>query len=868
MKSAKMQKLKGILEDYTIIKDYINRMDASIIPHKQIKGVKFDGVAAVFTLFEWILMSATVFIYLKMLYSAIYLLPYVITSNLVYVGISSFLPFVVWALSTTSDYMSFHAKKRFYFYLCCFHAFSICLQSFYHPLYKIAVLIIQHIRITPIFTSTMAMNFACEFILLGLIGIGSALIHITAKELVKPGLVSMISTFRFHHYVDFRPYKQYRYDLSYANEVENGKKVVIKDKDRFTGSLVDGGSGTGKTSLIGMNTANEDLNRKLANLKLIEEEAFLLAKEGKIKLKNANISSIYSEGFFNIKAFTDNKNDKLIKRLSLKYPNCGLTIMAPDNSLIDDMINLVEKKGVEKYYVVDPSLDEKTKKLKKNLIGFNPFRLISSWRKLTIEQLEDEVSAVANLIADVLITVSNSEGAKTDLFYDGINRAVTVNISTVMALGVPLVHNRFATFEDFSYCVNDFTLLAPYVDKLEEMYGKVGKIIVPQKHNARRMDPNNDFEPQKIKLGIANEAMSDIEEEFEDDSLSKSKNPFKVAISQIKAELIGDGASSMFEQARGLRNMINIFMGNPKLRRLYTMKDSLDFDEMMDKGYIVFVNTVLSEGQVTSKSFGLFFLLMYKRAMFRRSVESRTTCYQSFLTDELPKYNTLEWEDMVTLARKFGIMFTGVIQSLGQFSKNETTKFLEDVFVGVGTQVVFGRAGVKDMEYFSKLDGNVYKDLERNSVSSNSIIEDNANQNFGVMTERKAVVNREGSEIRNVDFKEFTVYTCNEGYTSPSKLAKGYFLDKTDAYKKAPKANCDWESIESFIIQNQVDIEEEMSNKTAASDMIEDYIDNLESDIMFTGVEYKEDTSPKSSNKKDNSEGTKSSDVSKLLKYL
>ena len=105
------------------------------------------------------------------------------------------------------------------------------------------------------------------------------------------------------------------------------------------------------------------------------------------------------------------------------------------------------------------------------------------------------------------------------------------------------------------------------------------------------------------------------------DKIRKGKeSPYYQDILFVKDELLGASSQEMFNQARGLRIIMNIFLSDPRIREVLTAteEEALDLDAMLETGQLVVINTAAEFGQGKSTALGLFFLLNLKIAVFKR----------------------------------------------------------------------------------------------------------------------------------------------------------------------------------------------------------------------------------------------------------
>ncbi len=156
---------------------------------------------------------------------------------------------------------------------------------------------------------------------------------------------------------------------------EYHKKVVMPESSRYQSLLVCGGSGSGKTSLVYEPLMAKDIERKYFFREASKELGFTALKT-KIATLNRPYDNDYLNKNFNLNMLTplagkENLFNTYLKKMILGtingetvYRNLGLTLMAPDDEVINHMTDVCKNFGIE-YDIIDPSNN--------NSIGLNPF---------------------------------------------------------------------------------------------------------------------------------------------------------------------------------------------------------------------------------------------------------------------------------------------------------------------------------------------------------------------------------------------------------------------------------------------------------------------------------------------------------------
>ena len=530
------------------------------------------------------------------------------------------------------------------------------------------------------------------------------------------------------------------YDLRIVRDINSGKYITVTEKDRFLHFLCDGSSGTGKTSSTILPAIRDDLDahcrmedKQLEALKEMEErgEIFYVSHGRKPGIGDF-LPAVHEKSLKepDTEAQEARIREKL-NELALLYPVAGITVLAPDDSLTDDVCRLCEARGLT-YNRIDPTRLADGRR-KENSIGMNPFYLRGDMNGEDRNQL---IVKKAVIFADVMQAITELKG-KSDSYFSGVNRQMIANLAILVMLTVPALHQRQATPMDLQEAINDF-------DKL------------------------------KIPLARLKE-------------LDQGINQFQFVIKYIESDLLGSGRLKMEDQSRGTRNIINEFLLMPYNREVFCSQESIDFDRILENGEVTVCNYNLAAGDTDATAFGLFFLLSFNNAVLSRPGTEHTRIPHFFYVDELPVLIHPSIEKNFSLFRKYRVAMFVAIQTLDQMEKNEITKYLKGVILGCAHILVFGRSSITDMEIFSKFAG-VRDEIEEEKGITQTALSD-VNTRLTYM-EKESVIQKntiEEIDIRLKDFQEVTFFTTRNGRPLGVIHGKVEFLKPEDWQEKARK---------------------------------------------------------------------------------
>ncbi len=166
----------------------------------------------------------------------------------------------------------------------------------------------------------------------------------------------------------------YSYEIFICKDDETGANITFSESARFRSLFVCGGSGTGKTSLIFEPFIARDLEKKYF-FKEVSKELGFTALKTKIATLNGPYNNSYLNKHFNLSMLSpasgkENVFNTFLKKMTLYsgsetvYKDLGITLMSPDNEIINHMTEVCENFGFS-YNMIDPTVSTS--------IGLNPF---------------------------------------------------------------------------------------------------------------------------------------------------------------------------------------------------------------------------------------------------------------------------------------------------------------------------------------------------------------------------------------------------------------------------------------------------------------------------------------------------------------
>lgn len=448
-------------------------------------------------------------------------------------------------------------------------------------------------------------------------------------------------------------------------DVDSSKPVVVVEKKRMESTLIQGATGTGKTAMMLLPMSARDLEKKYFIREYSKKLAYSLLRNG-----TAYIEGPYSNEYINLN-FSLNfikpkqgREDDFYSALSelilyrdsktgeVSYKNVGITIVENDGKYVDDFTNVAHNFDID-VITIDP--------MNPNTMSMNPFAI-------------PEPAKVASIIADVLRSMQRSEGGSEDAFFSQVTTDALQNLAILLKEMYPILNKGLLpSLEDMLDLLYNF-------DKVEEMVEDMKKI--PEL-------------AEKYKLLIAY---------FE-------KNFYKPSLNINGFEIPGTRGSGRKDTERflyGAITQLNNLLRHPGIKKALCGKENvLDFDAALRNGQVITACSRKGDlGIISSKAFGMFFILQFQDSVLRRPGIEDSRVPHFLYIDEFPEYINKDMEVMFTLFRKYRCGTTIAIQNLSQLEKTKGLEYYRQVVLAnTKTQVVFGDTVPEDSEYWNKAFG-------------------------------------------------------------------------------------------------------------------------------------------------------------------
>ena len=693
----------------------------------------------------------------------------------------------VFAYSTNFDYFNFWRRKKCNLLLIVFYMVMAMVAVISLVFCEVFLPVIFLIPISPDITRGMVVGLSRFLYALSLFVPAGFLLYEMIKVVNQPANLVELKAFKIRKYFDLRKNKEFLYDLNIIKRLEDGRSYTIKEVDRQRHMILNGVTGTGKTSSGLVPAVASDLDKKASNEDYCKKELVKrMLSEGDIYPKKG-----LKDADFHMDAFFSNSasGKEFLEELQRKAPSAGITVIAPNADFSDAVYELAKLRGF-KVNRVDPiPYNRDTGEMKEGFKGFNPLYISPN---LSPFQRKLEVFRKSRMFSDVLQALYEQSG-KSDQYFTSLNRNLTTTISILILITYPYLHGGAQPdMTAVQEVINDFSSVRKYMFALSKICG--------------------------VGLDVQNESQVTYE------WLKRKKfGEYQFIVSQIANDLLGPGSVKLEDQARGLRIIINEFLTEPLVRNVMCAKDTLDIDQCLEKGEITVVNFALELGMSIATGFGLFFCLSFNQAVLRRPGTEKSRLLHLYYCDELPVLLHKDMEPIFTLFRQFRVCFTCAFQTSSQFDRNETTKYLKNVVISnCGHHIIYGNCSKDDMELYEALAGKELKFMEQETVSQTALSSANTSMSFSTRVTPQYENVMDGYRVRNKDFQEVTVFGINSGDHVDPFEGKLSFLTKE---QKEGKGRChiDWayfssdeeigeikytKTIEYFQLDNRLNMDE------------------------------------------------------------
>lgn len=458
------------------------------------------------------------------------------------------------------------------------------------------------------------------------------------------------------------PTGKFTCEMKVCNDSITGNPIIIPENRRMEATLIQGATGTGKTSTLLYPMCARDIEKKYFFMETSKELAFEALQKGlafvNVPLSNEEINKTFSLEYLTPIKGKEKEYTALIKDLIKSYDpithkpiykNLGITVIEPDGKYVSDFKKVAANYGIE-VLTVDP--------LDPNSYGINPFN-------------GNNPNEAAAIIANVLQSMYESDNpGSNNLFFGQVTQQALENLAILLSVMYPRMNNgELPTLEDMLKMLYDYNMVELTCEELKK-----------DKELA---------EEYKILIKY-------FEKNF-------YKPPYDINGRAIPGT-VGSGRRETEQFLYGATTQLDNLMRNETVKEILCSRNrNLDFKEVLAKGQCVAVCTRRGDlGALLAKPFGMFFILSMQEAVLKRPGNENTRIPHFLYIDEFPDFVNKETETCFTLFRKYRCAMTVAIQNLAQLERTKSMKFYKQVVVSnTKTHLIFGDTNAEDSQYWS-----------------------------------------------------------------------------------------------------------------------------------------------------------------------
>ena len=741
------------------------------------------------------------FLLFRYIYCFILLKKTILCNNPFYLFLFFLLPILVWIVSTSEDFFNYRNRKMSFLNFYTILSIFTIMQPFYTFLWKGIIPWVLKLKPNAALSESMILWMGRIFVFTPLIFTASFLSVTLLKVFHSLEGRDRIYRFKISKYLDVRKDKDVLYDFkTVIRDLHTGKCFPLKEEDLRTGVLLNGPSGTGKTSSVIIPIVKDIMDQKAKNFVLREQKAveFVEKEDAILQYKKADFTEkIHEEGGFLKQAIRPKEGmEERFEDIFIRYRDAGITVMAPNNGYIRDVLRLAKARSI-KVNVLDPACNWEREfpgiaKVKK----INPFYIPEN---LTKEEQMIAINNRASVFSEVLVAL-NEQNKEGEMYFRDINLAMTGNIATVI-MSANAILKRQTEILEIQAAIDDPTLLEGYLAVIEKEYDIIIETSGIAAKNKQSKGAKEAMAIQRIRYAMEHDITEfDFPSPFAlmEKTVQRNRdNPLFHACQFVRDEVLSEeGRKKMYDQARGLRNLLSLkLLNDTRITDILSAKtdeELLDFDRILSDGEVTVVNTAVEFASGLSTAFGLFFQLNLKTAIFRRDPKNKSNPPHFLIIDEVSQYVHPFYNDIVSFYRQYNIISVLSIQSLTQLESKESTKYLSTLFQSIGTHIVYGRLSGREMKIYEEMSGEELEEMIQAGTSYNSIFSKNPSITKSDRITPKRVPSISGSEMRYRNFQEVIVFTARNGDVLKPFAAKVSFLSP-ECFCDYPYPNLHWE---------------------------------------------------------------------------
>lgn len=272
----------------------------------------------------------------------------------------------------------------------------------------------------------------------------------------------------------------------------------------------------------------------------------------------------------------------------------------------------------------------------------------------------------------------------------------------------------------------------------------------------------------------------------------------------------GKGGTKTYEHCSGIRTQVSKLISNKYLRRVLNppigMND-IDFEKHLAEGGVIALTTSQGDLRELGKTLGLFLILQFQSAVFRRPLPESSRMPHMFYIDEFQEFANPSFGIFLTQARSYRTGCHLATQARKQIAVGKDgNNFLSLVSANARNLVIYPGLDIEDCMYYSQVFGEETKESDSEVMTVKPFDPFKGSMNYSRdvtrRIEKKTSVRFSPTDIREKPFGEVTYSILTNSTVNPPGVGLMSFIDK-DINDKLD------EMLEEYREANKIEDEEE-----------------------------------------------------------
>lgn len=364
-----------------------------------------------------------------------------------------------------------------------------------------------------------------------------------------------------------------------------------------------------------------------------------------------------------------------------------------------------------------------------------------------------------------------------------------------------------------------------------------------------RLIQNINDEGKKMVLDFSRLGGNDVIKKENDDIAAWFMNDYFTGASPT-----GRGGTKTYEHCSGVRAQLSKLISNEYLRKVLNPpigRNDIDFEKHLAEGGVVAMSSAQGDLRELSKTLGLFLILQFQAAVFRRPGPEDARMPHMLTIDEFQEFANKSMGILLTQGRSYRVGCSLATQARKQIAMGpDGNSFLSLVSANARNLIIYPGIEAEDAKYYSDQFGEVKK-LDKREIETTKPF-DPFRGNFGFdkdVVRRAEVMTKtrfSASDIRFRPFKTITYGLVKDNSMSEPGVANINFIPyevklETDRiveeYREEKKRLIEEMELDSGTAQCDTKKNIEDNSKTMYDDKDKEMSKNVENELDISGLD-------------------------------